>query len=134
MPNDNINAIMFAPCGINCLLCYRHCNHKKPCLGCLKGDLGKPEHCRKCKIKECAQIKGLKYCFECNEYPCKNIKSLEKSYNIRYQASLISNGKYVKEFGLESFMWKQKEDYTCKYCGGVISIHERICSECKEQI
>ena len=47
---------MFAPCGMNCLVCYKHCYHKKPCAGCLNSDMGKPEHCRKCKIKDC--IKG----------------------------------------------------------------------------
>lgn len=42
---------MFALCGMNCKVCYKHCYHKKPCDGCLNSDKGKPEHCRKCKIK-----------------------------------------------------------------------------------
>ena len=41
--------------------------------------MGKPEHCRKCKIKDCIKGKGLSYCFECPDYPCKLIKNLEKS-------------------------------------------------------
>ncbi|MGO0807252.1 prolipoprotein diacylglyceryl transferase family protein, partial [Clostridioides difficile] len=40
-----------------------------------------PEHCRKCKIKDCVCQKGLFYCFECFNFPCKLIKNLEKSYN-----------------------------------------------------
>ncbi|WP_334306553.1 hypothetical protein [Emergencia timonensis] len=32
---------------------------------------------------------GLSYCFECSDYSCKLIKNLEKSYNKRYQASLM---------------------------------------------
>ena len=78
MPKENIDTSMFAPCGMNCLVCYKHCCHKKPCAGCLNSDKGKPEHCRKCKIKECIKIKELSYCFECSEYPCKQIKNLEK--------------------------------------------------------
>lgn len=78
MPKENIDTGMFAPCGMNCLVCYKHCYHKKPCAGCLNSDKGKPEHCRKCKIKECIKIKELSYCFECSEYPCKQIKNLEK--------------------------------------------------------
>lgn len=35
---DKIESAMFAPCGMNCLVCYKHCCHKKPCAGCLKGD------------------------------------------------------------------------------------------------
>lgn len=78
MPKENIDTSMFAPCGMNCLVCYKHCCHKKPCAGCLNSDKGKPEHCRKCKIKNCIKIKELPYCFECSDYPCKRIKNLEK--------------------------------------------------------
>ena len=91
MPKENIDTSMFAPWGMNCLVCYKHCCHKKPCAGCLNSDKGKPEHCRKCKIKDCIKVKKLPYCFECSDYPCKRIKNLEKSYNKRYQESLMEN-------------------------------------------
>ena len=97
MSTEKIDTIMFAPCGMNCKVCYKHCYHKKPCAGCLKSDQGKPEHCRKCKIKECIKDKRLTYCFECSDYPCKLIKNLEKSYNQRYQASLMENSEYVQQ-------------------------------------
>lgn len=133
--NDNdIESVMFAPCGMNCKVCYKHCYHKKPCDGCLKSDAGKPEHCRKCKIKDCIKEKQLSYCFECFDYPCKLIKNLEKSYNKRYQTSLMENSAFVKEYGLNKFMEQQKTKYTCSKCGGIISIHDRECSECQEKI
>ena len=88
MPKEKIDTAMFAPCGMNCLVCYKHCYHKKTCAGCLNSDMGKPEHCRKCKIKECIKGKGQSYCFECPDYPCKLIKNLEKSYNKRYRQAL----------------------------------------------
>lgn len=108
MPKENIDTTMFAPCGMNCLVCYKHCYHKKPCAGCLNSDKGKPEHCRKCKIKDCIKDKGLSYCFECSDYPCKLIKNLEKSYNKRYQASLMENSNTVRQHGLEIFMERKK--------------------------
>ena len=107
---------------------------KKSYAGCLNSDQGKPEHCRKCKIKECIKDKRLTYCFECSDYPCKLIKNLEKSYNQRYQASLMENSEYVQQKGLEAFMEQQKEKYTCSKCGGIISIHDRECSECQEKM
>ncbi len=131
MPTEPIETIMFAPCGMNCKVCYKHCYTKKPCEGCLKSDEGKPEHCRKCKIKACVKQKGLTYCYECNEYPCKLIKNLEKSYNTRYGASLVENSRFVKANGLAVFMEQQKEKYTCPNCGGIISIHDSECSECQ---
>lgn len=47
MPMEGIRSEMFAPCGMNCMVCYKHCYHKKPCVGCIPGDEGKPKHCRK---------------------------------------------------------------------------------------
>lgn len=63
MPKEKIETSMFAPCGMNCKVCYKHCYHKKSCAGCLNSDIGKPEHCRKCKIKDCIIEKALSYCF-----------------------------------------------------------------------
>ena len=133
MPKDNIDFIMFAPCGINCIICYKHCYHKNPCAGCQSIDTEKPEHCRKCKIKDCAGKKGVSYCFECQDFPCTLIMSLEKSYNKRYKTSLIVNSEFVKKYGIEVFLKKQKEEYTCSKCGGIISIHDMECSDCKEK-
>lgn len=130
MPEEKLNEMMFAPCGMNCLVCYKHCYHKKPCAGCLQSDDGKPEHCRKCKIKECMKDKALQYCFECSEYPCKRLEYLEKSYQTRYGASLQENSLFVKENGLAEFMEQEKQKYTCPECGGIISLHDLECSEC----
>ncbi len=131
MPTESIENIMFAPCGMNCKICYKHCYHKKPCDGCLKGDNSKPEHCRNCKIKDCIKEMEIFYCYECIKYPCKQIRNLEKSYKTRYGASLIENSKFVKENDLTVFMKLQKEKYTCPKCGGIISIHDSECSECQ---
>jgi hypothetical protein len=62
MPKEKMDINMFAPCGMNCKVCYKHCYHKKPCAGCLNSDKGKPEHCSKCNIKDCIKEKSLSYC------------------------------------------------------------------------
>lgn len=134
MPGGKVDISMLAPCGMNCMVCYKHCCHKTPCTGCLNGDKGKPEHCHKCKIKDCIEEKALSYCFECTEYPCKLIKNLEKSYNKRYGVSLIENSCFIQMYGLELFMEQQKAKYTCSKCGGIISVHDRDCSECQEKM
>ena len=54
---ERIEAVMLAPYGVNCALCYRHVTERKrgkPCGGCLAGDEGKTEYCRNCQIKFCA--------------------------------------------------------------------------------
>lgn len=129
-----IDSIMFAPCGMNCMVCYKHCYNKKPCAGCLASDQGKPEHCRKCQIKDCRNARGIDYCYQCPDYPCKPIKALEKSYITRYHASLMENSRSVGTLGMEVFLEQQKKRYTCPACGGIISIHDAQCSECQMKI
>lgn len=46
----------------------------------------------------------------------------------------MENSEIVKKQGLEVFMEKQKEKYTCAKCQGIISIHDRECSECQEKM
>lgn len=131
---EKMEADMFAPCGMNCMVCYKHCYHKKPCAGCLNSDRGKPEHCRKCRIKDCTAGKNITYCYECADFPCKPIKSLEKSYNSRYHTSLVENSNDVKEHGMEVLLEKHRRKYKCPDCGGIISLHDAECSECQYKI
>lgn len=46
----------------------------------------------------------------------------------------MENSEYVRQRGLNAFMEQQKENYTCLKCGGIISIHDRECSECQEKM
>lgn len=132
-----INAEMFAPCGMNCMVCYKHCYTKKPlqsCGGCMVESKGKPEHCPKCKIKNCVQSKGLIYCHECSEFPCKLIKNLEKSYKKRYDESLIENSLIVQKHGISHLMDLYNKKYRCSKCGGILSLHDKICTECETKV
>ena len=78
MPKENIGTSMFAPCGMNCLVCYKHCCHKKPCAGCLNSDKGKPEHCRKCKIKDCIKVKNYHIVLNVPIIPVNGLKTWKK--------------------------------------------------------
>lgn len=125
---------LFAPCGINCLVCYVHLKKIKPCGGCY-GDIKlKPERCVNCKIKTCANIKGLKYCHECSDFPCKPIKNLDKSYKKRYNVSLIENSIAVKTNGVSYFQKVEQIKWKCPVCSGIVSLHDKECSVCKQQI
>ena len=131
MKMQPIQANMLAPCGITCAVCYMHLRTKKPCPGCLAQDDGKPAHCRECKIKDCASEHGVHYCFECRSFPCASIKRLDKSYRQRYQVSLIENGLRIKTVGTDRHAREEQLKWTCTQCGGVISLHDGYCSECK---
>jgi len=129
---DSIQNSMFAPCGMDCMVCYVHLKKKKPCGGCLSDPCNKPERCRQCNIKQCAQDRELVHCYNCNDFPCKSIKSLDKSYRSRYQASLIENGNTAQKKGVEALLRLDRSRYICT-CGGVISLHDKECSECGEK-
>ena len=131
---EAISATMLAPCGINCGVCYVHLKNKKPCLGCRGEDEAQPAHCRVCKIKTCAMEQGVHFCSQCASFPCKTIKQLDKSYRQRYQVSLIDNALRLQALGTDSFLFEERAKWLCAECGGVISLHDRFCSECGHTI
>jgi hypothetical protein len=115
------------------MVCYKHVGmvkRGKICEGCLKGDEGKPEHCRKCAIKDCAREKKIAHCFGCMDFPCKRIKNLEKSYVKRYRVSLVENSEAAKAEGVAAFLRQDSIAWTCAECGGAFSLHDGVCSEC----
>jgi hypothetical protein len=127
---DEFSDILLAPCGMNCALCYAYLRKKKPCLGCNGVDTAKPNHCRVCKIKDCLTTHGLTFCHECASFPCILIKNLDKSYQKRYQVSLIEMTRRHESLGAEAYLKEEKNKWLCAACGGVITIHGKTCSEC----
>jgi len=126
-----IAAELLAPCGLNCLLCYKHLSAKNPCPGCRQEGAGKPAHCQRCSRKECAQSKGLAHCFQCEQFPCKLIKNLERTYSKRYGVSLIENGRMARARGLEQFMQQERGRWSCSECEGIVCMHDGQCSDCR---
>jgi hypothetical protein len=131
---DAIPVTLIAPCGMNCAVCYVYLRKKKPCLGCRGQDEAKPDHCRQCKIKDCASGQGVDFCFNCPTFPCPVIKRLDKSYRQRYQISLIENALRLETIGARQYLIEEKEKWTCPACGGAISLHDRVCSECGRKV
>jgi len=125
-----ITVTMLAPCGMNCSVCYVHLKKKKPCLGCWGQEDSKPEHCRKCQIKTCATEREIDFCSSCLTFPCAIIKRLDKSYRQRYGVSLIENALRLKMMGAERYLSEEREKWTCPDCGGIVSLHDRVCSDC----
>jgi hypothetical protein len=127
-------ANMLAPCGMNCGVCYVYLKKKNPCLGCRGQEDSKPEHCRKCEIKDCAQAKSIDFCSACSSFPCAIIKRMDKSYRQRYQVSLIESAIRQKAIGAEQYLSEERQKWICADCGGVISLHDRVCSECGQGV
>lgn len=124
---------MIAPCGINCGTCYAFQRTKNRCVGCLTPEGNKPKHCNLCSIKNCGHLpqNGSNHCYECEIFPCKRLKQLDKRYRSKYHSSLIQNLKDLKVMGEELYMEREKVRCRCKECGAVICIHAKECQSCK---
>lgn len=131
-----IPAELIAPCGMNCALCSRYLSFlnnltRSQCVGCRPGK-------KKCAyiFKKCTGInhtsKGnASFCYECAQYPCKQITRMDIRYKKNYKMSVIDNLEYIKKMGIEKFIKQQYEKYHCPVCGGLISIHNRKCFKCE---
>jgi hypothetical protein len=123
---------LIAPCGMNCGICYAYLREKDKCPGCRLFNAKEPVSIARCKIKNCEIIqKGkVKYCFECDNFPCKNLKHLDKRYRTKYNMSEIENLEYIKKNGIRKFISNEKTRWACSKCGGTICVHKGYCYSC----
>lgn len=128
-------AEMIAPCGLDCSLCTRAQQPKDPCPGCMGPDENKPEFCAaRCDIIRCRKRSGRTYrfCDECPDFPCEYCLEREDRYMSQYalKESPLTNLRVIREEGMEVFLRREREAWTCKECGGPICVHDGTCSGC----
>lgn len=132
-----MNKELIAPCGMNCAVCSSYLALHKDVR--TKGI--RVPYCKGCRQrnKKCAFIKKrcnlllnrkVEYCFECRDFPCENLKRLDKRYRTLFEMSFIDNLDFIKENSIEEFIETQKKKWKCPDCGGVICCHNGICFDC----
>ena len=58
-----------------------------------------------------------------------------KQYPIAFNPRIAKYHELLNNLKTQSeYMEQQKIKYTCSKCGGIISIHDRECSECQEKM
>jgi hypothetical protein len=136
MMNSTDNPLLIAPCGMNCGLCMAYLRKRNKCPGCNESDEKKPVSRARCKIRICEIFENEKteFCFKCIQFPCDNLKHLDKRYRTKYHMSMIENLEYIRDLGLREFLLKEKSNWTCTKCGGTICVHSAECCECGENI
>jgi len=128
---------LIAPCGMNCALCISYQSERydlhqsgmkrKYCPGCLP----RGEHCL--HMGKVCTVLGqgeLRFCFECHQFPCSRLKSLDRRYRDRYHMSMIDNLKKIRDHGLRSFSTEQQSHWACYHCGELICCHVGLCLHC----
>src|SRR5665647_3582462 len=88
---------LIAPCGMNCGICKSYLAYSRG----VPYKKGEVSHCNGCLVrdKNCAFIKrdclrkvckNLRFCYECEDMPCKQLAKLDELYNVRYGMSTVS--------------------------------------------
>ncbi len=96
------------------------------CKGC-RSDVLSP-HCRNCEYKKCAKEKGLLNCEECTDFPCNQLRDFQKQ--MPHRAELFESATFRKEKGINQWLSKMEEDYSCETCGTINSPYYIVCKKC----
>jgi|GEM_PF-166276 len=129
---DLIKRVMIAPCGMNCTLCIGYRRDKNRCGGCVPGGASTPNYTRKCIIRNCNELKKARrpYCFDCDIYPCKRLKQLDKRYRTKYGMSMIENLESIRQSGIRKFISAERKRWICRQCGSIVCVHRPDCLFC----
>lgn len=128
---------LIAPCGMNCGLCISYLAmknnlkkqgfQKKYCEGCLP----RGKNCVFMKEK-CERLGNgtIRFCYQCGNFPCTRLKTLDKRYRTKYHMSMIENLTFIKDQGMEKFLENEEVKWRCPKCGEVICCHNGLCLNC----
>ncbi len=128
---------LIAPCGMNCALCisYQAMNNdlkkkglnRKYCPGCIPRGENCTHMAGSCDLVGEGKVR---FCFECENFPCKRLKALDKRYRDKYHMSMIENLKCIRDCGMERFLEIEEAKWQCRECSGTICCHVGLCLEC----
>ncbi len=132
---------LIAPCGMNCSLCiayqFKESNlnqygfNRKYCPGCIP----RGENCTHMgHICSLLKTGAIRFCFECEQFPCKRLKALDKRYRTKYHMSMIENLLIIQQKGLESFLYKEEHQWKCPQCEQLVCCHNGLCLSCDLEI
>src|SRR3989304_275844 len=138
MQRGKFSAELVAPCGMNCGICKSYLAFSRG----VPKERGKVSHCSGCLPREkncfikraCKMLSGkkIRFCFECEQMPCKHLERIDKRYRNRYAMSMVQNLKEIQTKGIETFLENQEAKYKCSNCGDVFSVHDGKCYSCMQ--
>lgn len=85
--------------------------------------------CRdKCKMAKCATDRGLDFCGQCEEYPCRELKEFQAA--LPHRIELWKSHERIKEAGFEKWYEEMLEHFTCSECNTINSTYDISCRKC----
>jgi hypothetical protein len=82
----------------------------------------------KCAMTKCAARKGVDFCGDCADYPCKDLKEFQALAPHRIE--LWKSQARIKEAGYETWYAEMVEHYSCSQCHTINSAYELKCRKC----
>lgn len=93
---------LFSACGLNCGLCPRYqMDGTSKCPGC-SGEGFLTKH-PACGVLSCSQRKGLEYCYQCDEYPCKKYDGADQSDSFITHLKQLCDMEKAKTLGIDAY-------------------------------
>jgi hypothetical protein len=81
-----------------------------------------------CTMAKCAAEKGVDFCGDCADYPCKSLKEFQTLAPHRIE--LWKSHARRKEAGLETWYGEMIELYSCPRCHTLNSAYDLKCRKC----
>jgi len=132
-----MDEILIAPCGMNCSLCIayqfmvkdlnKQGFHKTYCPGCIPRGKNCTHMGEQCELLGKGRVR---FCFECKDYPCQRLKSIDQRYRTKYHMSMIENLELIRASGVEKFLKEEERKWRCPECGEMICCHNGLCMHC----
>lgn len=129
---DARDPLIIAPCGINCSLCRNYVRESKSCPGCRGGESNKSNSCLTCSIMNCMKLAAgnHQFCFSCTNFPCVELKRLDRRYRTKYAVSVIENLERIQSGGIKRFIADENVKWICSECGARLCMHKPACGNC----
>ncbi len=98
------------------------------CRGCRSDSLYIHPGCAACRIRACAQAKGLPHCGSCAEMPCHVLLAFREDGHAHH-LEILRNLVELNRIGPGEWLTAQEKRWRCS-CGMAFSWYERSCHSC----
>ena len=148
---DSERRVLLGVCGLFCGACYhyrgsfpegRHLleeavrQGRRPeaftCRGCRSDALYIHPGCAQCKIRACADGRGVLHCGLCIEFPCGQLEAFRHDDRVHH-LDVMAHLEDLKAKGPDRRLEEQEKRWTCG-CGAKFSWYETVCSSCGEPL
>jgi hypothetical protein len=102
------------------------------CQGCRSDMLYIHPGCARCKIRACADERGVVHCGLCTEFPCDRIKAFQSDGRVHHRDVLIEL-ESLRAKGADKWLVEQAQRWKCE-CGESYSWYEATCNNCGEPL